>query len=275
MSSGVLRDAWRLAVGTLTVLRVAPPATVDRRRAGLAMVLAPLAVAPLGVAAAAVVLVGTRLGLAPLVIGLLVVGALALGSRALHLDGLADLADGLTASYDRERSLAVMRSGTAGPAGVVTLVVVLGLQAAGVAAIVVSSRGETGSAVPAALLVGVAVAVSRSALAMACVRGVPGARADGLGSAFVGTVAPVAAVAGWLAGGLVLGLLASGWPSDGALWRPWGDARLLGLAAVGAAAAVSGLVLRRATARLGGVTGDVFGACVELALTALLVVLGL
>ena len=39
-----LRDAWLLAAGTLTAVRVPPPSRVDRSVAGLAMVLAPLAV---------------------------------------------------------------------------------------------------------------------------------------------------------------------------------------------------------------------------------------
>ena len=56
-----------------------------------------------------------------LVTGVLAVAVLALGSRALHLDGLSDTVDGLTASYDRERSLAVMRTGTSGPAGTAAL----------------------------------------------------------------------------------------------------------------------------------------------------------
>ena len=48
MSTG--RDAWRLAVGTLTAFRVQPPAVVDRAVAGRAMLLAPLATLPLAAA---------------------------------------------------------------------------------------------------------------------------------------------------------------------------------------------------------------------------------
>ena len=47
-----MRDALRLALGTLTILRVRPPGRVDRRTAGRAMLLAPL----VGLLLAAVVL---------------------------------------------------------------------------------------------------------------------------------------------------------------------------------------------------------------------------
>ena len=112
-----MRDAWRLAAGTLTAIPVGAPRRVDRRTAALAMVLAPLAVLPLAAVVGLVVWAGHRSEVSALGVGVTAVAFLALGSRALHLDGLADTADGLTASYDRERSLAVMRSGAAGPAG--------------------------------------------------------------------------------------------------------------------------------------------------------------
>ena len=112
-----MKNAWRLAVGTLTALPVTPPRRVDRDTAGLAMVLAPLAVVPLGVAVGVVLWAADALDLAPLAAGFGAVGVLALGSRAFHLDGLADTADGLTASYDRVRALEVMRSGAAGRHG--------------------------------------------------------------------------------------------------------------------------------------------------------------
>ena len=201
-------DAWRLAVGTLSAWPVRPPRTVDRDVAGRAMLLAPLAVLPLAVAATLLVLVADAAGLAPLVTGLLVVALLALGTRAFHLDGLADTADGLTSSYERERTLAVMRSGDVGPAGAAALVLVLGLQAAGVAALAASD---------AALLVWTAL------------------------------------------------LVGSGLLVDVPWWRT--------LVAAGVAVVVLALLLLRARRRLGGVTGDVLGAGVELTLAAVLVVL--
>ncbi|SDS04983.1 cobalamin-5'-phosphate synthase [Nocardioides scoriae] len=251
----MLSDAWRLAVGTLTVVRVRPPVTVDRRTAGAAVLLAPLAVLPLGVGVAVVLELGDRLSAPPLVAGLLAVAVLVLGTRALHVDGLSDTADGLTASYDRERSLAVMHSGTSGPAGGVAVLLVLGVQAAAFASLVLPSRGP--------VLAGVLVCLSRCALALACARGVPAARPDGLGTTFAGSVGRPAAVGTWLAA-LVVAALVAGWVGPGPLV-------LRAAAGVLLAAGVVLLVVRRATHRLGGVTGDVLGAAVELCLAALLV----
>jgi adenosylcobinamide-GDP ribazoletransferase len=224
-------DGWRLSVGTLTALPVRGPATVDRATARSAMLLAPIAVLPLAVVVGALLWVGGQAGLPVLAVAVLAVGALALGSRALHWDGLSDVADGLTASYDAERSLAVMKSGTAGPAGVVAVVVVAGLQSAALAAYV----GEWWRA----LLAGGLVCISRCALWVVCARPVPPARRDGLGVAFTGTVPTAVAGLGVLLLAVVPGLI------------------------------VVGLV-RRCVTRFGGVTGDVFGASIELALAALL-----
>ena len=123
-------SAWRLAVGTLTVIPVRPPDVVDRTVAGRAMALAPVAVLPLAVVAAGLGWLAGRTGWPPLLAGLVVVAVLALGTRALHLDGLADTVDGLGSGRDRERSLEIMRRGDVGPMGVIALLLVLGGQAA-------------------------------------------------------------------------------------------------------------------------------------------------
>jgi adenosylcobinamide-GDP ribazoletransferase len=248
-------DAWRLAVGTLTAIPVRPPTTFDRRRASAAMVLAPAAVLPLGVAVTCVALAGHWLQLPVLVVALLAIGAVILGNRAFHLDGLSDTVDGLAASYDRERSLVVMRSGTSGPAGVVAIVLVLGLQVAGLASLL-SLPGWW----QAAILAGVAVCASRVALVVCCARGVPAGRADGLGSAYTQTVPVPVTVLAWILAAVVLALTGA-WA--GLEW--WRGA----LAAVVALVAVLAVVART-TRRLGGVTGDVFGASIEVALAAIL-----
>ncbi|CAB4749002.1 unannotated protein [freshwater metagenome] len=237
-----------------------PPRSVDRRVAGLAMLLAPLAVLPLGVLVALVVLLGREVGLPPLATGLLAVGALALGTRVLHWDGLSDVADGLTASYDRERSLAVMRTGTSGPAGTLAVVLVVGLQAVGFGALSLTVHAADG-----ALLAGAAVVVARCALATACARPVPSARPEGLGATVAGTVPVWAAVVSWGAGVALLAWLLAVAGSD----------PLRAVLAVALTLVVVLALLRRCTARLGGVTGDVLGAAVELSLAALLLVLSL
>ena len=248
-----MRDAWALALGTLTAVPVRAPARTDPATARKAMLLAPLAVVPLAAALVVVGAVGRALGLPALVTALLAVGALAAGTRALHWDGLADVADGLTASYSQERSLAVMKGGTSGPAGVVAIVVVLGVQAAALAPLLRTTEGT--------LLAGLLVCVSRCALALTCARGVPTARPDGLGAACAGTVPVLAAVGTWLAASLLVAV-AAGWAGAGPV---------RGLVACVAAVVVVVLLLHRAVRRFGGVTGDVFGAAIELALATLLV----
>jgi adenosylcobinamide-GDP ribazoletransferase len=195
---------------------------------------------------------GRELELAPLAVAVVAVGALAMGSRALHLDGLSDVADALTVSYDPERSLAVMKGGTSGPAGSAALVLVLGLQVAALASVLSTPRGP--------VVAGVLVCASRAILAVACARGVPAARDDGLAASYAGTVPPVATGATWLAVAAacaaVLGWAGHDW------WH--------GLVVAAAGLVVGAALVHRCVRRFGGVTGDVFGAAIEVTLATLL-----
>jgi adenosylcobinamide-GDP ribazoletransferase len=233
------------------------------------MLLAPVAALPLALLAAAALLAGDLVGLPPVASAALAVGLLALGTRGLHLDGLADTADGLASSYDRERALSVMRSGDVGPAGVATTVLVLLVQVGCLAALASMSEGAGAaqqgwpSAGHLVVVAGVAVLLSRAVLPLACARGVPSARPSGLGATVAGSVArtaaavPLIVVAG-------IGALLLAWAG-----LPWWRAPLAGLAAV----VVTAAVVVRCTRRLGGITGDVLGACVELSFTAALLTL--
>jgi adenosylcobinamide-GDP ribazoletransferase len=251
---GGLRDAVRMALGTLTALPVRPPRRLDGAVPGRAMLLAPAAGLVPGLAALAVVWLAGRAGLAPLLAAALGVGVLALATRGLHLDGLADTADGLAASYDRDRALAVMRRGDVGPAGLATVVLVLLVQVSALAQAVAA----TGSAT--VLLAAVA---ARTAVPLACTRGIPAARPDGLGSHVAGSVTParLAVCAAATAAALAATAAATG--------APW----WLGPAATAAALAAAAVVLWRAVRRIGGMTGDVAGAAVEVATAAALVTL--
>lgn len=216
------------------------------------MVFAPLAAAPL----AGVWLLGhlaTRASSAPaLLVGVLVVAVTVLYTGGLHLDGLADTADGLSASRDRDRALAVMKTGDVGPSGAAALVLTLLVQGSALAALLPTAAGTA--------LAVVALLGSRLTLAWGCWARVPVARPEGLGAAVGGSV-PTAwatlATAAALAVAGVAGRLA------GTSWYAGPLCVVVGL--LGAA-----LVLRTAVRRLGGITGDVLGAGVEVALAAAL-----
>ncbi|MFD2419538.1 adenosylcobinamide-GDP ribazoletransferase [Amycolatopsis pigmentata] len=237
-----------MAIGTLTAVPVKPPRTLDRAVAGGAMVLAPIAAIPLAVAAGAVML----LPVPALVSAGLAIGVVALGSRGLHLDGLADTADGLSASYHRERALEIMRRGDSGPSGVAALALILIVQCGALAGAAGAGHGST-----AAVL---AVFTGRAVLSACCARGVPSARPSGLGATVAGSVPILLAALVFLAA-TTAAAFAPGLP----WWR--------GPLAVAVGYACVGLLLLRCVRRLGGITGDVLGACTETAATATLVML--
>lgn len=248
-----MRDSWRLSAGTFLAVPVRPPGTVDPTVAGRAMVLAPVTALPIGAVWAALGLGAHHGFISPLLAGVLGLIGAALLSRAMHLDGLADLADGLTSGPRRTRALEVMKKGDTGPAGAAALVLVLALQAAALESLLDSAAG--------AVLAVTALVSSRLAPAVACRRGMPAARSGGLGAAVVGTVwrgALLVAVAGvLLGGGVPLALLGT---------SPYAAGLVAGAALLGA-----WIVTRHAVHRLGGITGDVIGATIEISLAAALV----
>jgi adenosylcobinamide-GDP ribazoletransferase len=241
-------DALRLAVGTLSRFPVRPPRRVDRPTAGAAMLLAPLTVVPPVVLLILLHLLVTN-GRLPAYLGAaLTVGAAAWWSRGLHLDGLADTADGLAAASDRERALDVMRRSDVGPTGVATLVLTLLIQVTALGALLPSRSG--------CALAVVALLASRQALSLACRRGVPAARTDGLGATVAGSVSVAAVMTSTVAGAAVGAGLAL---VTHAAWY----AGVLVLVATSLAAWA---VVATAHRRVGGITGDILGAVVEIAL---------
>jgi adenosylcobinamide-GDP ribazoletransferase len=233
-------DGVRLALSWLTVLPVRA-GEVDARSCRQAITLAPFVGVLLG-GVAATALLGLHLVGAPgLLAGLLVVGLLALGTRGMHLDGLADTADGLGCYGPPERALAVMKDGGAGPFAVVTLIVVLGAQATALGALEPTRWGA----------VVLASAAGRAAFSVCCRRGVAAARAEGLGVLVAGSQAPLVPVLWWFALTAAAVFAVPG--------RPW-----LGPLAVVLALAVVLLLVRHVQRRFGGITGDVLGAACEL-----------
>ncbi len=237
-------NAVRLALGLLTVVPVGSLPEVDRSLVRRSMRWVPLVGAVLGGAAALVFVSAGRLGLGPFTAAVLAVASLAAVTGGLHLDGLADTADGLGSRRPADQALAVMRASDIGPMGVTVLVLVLLLQVFALAE--ASWRAVL-----------VAVVVGRLGILGCCSRGVPAARADGLGALVAGTASrPVLIVSTAAVAIAATGLL--GWP---------------GLLAVVLGLAVTFALVRHSTRRLGGITGDVIGAAVELATAVALLVL--
>ena len=234
---------------------------MDARVARVAMSLGWLVVLPVMAAAAAAGSGLTLLGIPAPAAGLVVIGLVQLATRAIHADGLADTADGLGSGRPREQALEIMRRGDIGPMGVVALVLVLGLQATLVGDLLARPWGWVFAAL--------ALAVGRLALASACSTFVPSARPDGLGAAVAGSVP------GWLVTALTMTLFLAGLALTDVFAtqlgadiprHAWAWGLVLGIV-------LSGAVLTAAIRKLGGITGDVLGAVVEL--MALGVLLGL
>jgi adenosylcobinamide-GDP ribazoletransferase len=260
-------DSLRLAVGTLTALPVSPPGSIESPVPGRAMALAPLVGVIPGAAAAIAAWAGLLVGFGPALIAVIVVGTFALITRGLHLDGLADTADGLAASYDRDKALTVMRRGDTGPTGLAAVVLVLLLQCAALAQVLSTAgipfdRDAGTSARAVALVLAVAIA-GRVAIPAVCLRGVPPARPEGLGATVAGSVGPGAAAATVIATAGACSVL--GMISRFDWWA--------GVFAVAVVLAGTGLLVRRAVRRFGGITGDVIGAAVELGTAAALLAL--
>jgi cobalamin 5'-phosphate synthase/cobalamin synthase len=165
---------------------------------------------------------------------------------AIHLDGLADTADGFGGGQSREDVLRIMRDPVIGTYGGTALVIVIGVKIAALTALL-----DRDAALPFLIA---APAMSRWTISVLAAW-LPYARADGgLGHAVAhdrDTIGVIVATA-------ITGLIAFAALRAGALMA-WA-----------AAALTAAWVARAARRRIGGVTGDVFGAGIELTETAVL-----
>jgi adenosylcobinamide-GDP ribazoletransferase len=167
---------------------------------------------------------------------------------ALHLDGLADSADAWAGGYgDAARSLAIMKDPAAGPAAVVVLVLVLLLKLAALSVLIAQS--------PALIMLAPLLARAAVPALFLTTRYV---LANGLGTAMAKHLPRRAALL-VVSAAAVLVLLAG-----------WNGAR-----ALLAAALAFGLVRTLAQRRIGGFTGDVAGALIEIVETAVLLALAM
>lgn len=169
-------------------------------------------------------------------------------TRALHLDGLSDWADGFWGGFDKARVLAIMKDSNLGTFGTVALVwVLLGKW------IAMARLAEHGGW---AWVIG-AFTISRTMQVVLAAAHPYARKEEGTGSPFV-THATTSNAIWALAWALILLAVVSGWSLSWplVLAGAWGVTRLFGL---------------WCDRRVGGVTGDLLGACSEM--TELLVLL--
>jgi len=169
--------------------------------------------------------------------GVVLVAVLALLTRGLHLDGLMDTFDALAGGHDRERRLELLRDPHVGAFGVVAVVLLLLAKISALAALPGESRLWTIVLVP---------CLSRWAILVVMDR-FPYARHEGLGTPF-------------LRGGTRRSVLAGSAVALAATAILTGPIGLLLALTAGLVAWAVGAWAKR---RIGGVTGDIYGAACE------------
>ncbi|SFS64252.1 adenosylcobinamide-GDP ribazoletransferase [Marininema halotolerans] len=172
----------------------------------------------------------------PAVTGMLVVTGWVFLTGGLHLDGLMDTADGLGSHRDREEMLAIMKDSRTGAMGVLAAIVVLGLK------VVCLASFATGEWVP--LIV--APIIGRMAL-LAGIKCFPYLREKGLGSQLGAGIPQWAWMISLVFGAVVVSAIAGG----------RGMILLLG------AGCFFFFLAYGMVKRLGGLTGDSYGALAE------------
>ncbi|MHA7833561.1 MAG: adenosylcobinamide-GDP ribazoletransferase [Algiphilus sp.] len=250
-----LRRHWRaflIALQFLSIVPVALRPAPEARDNGLSLLYYPLVGLLLGLLLVAVA--GATQGLFPVpVVAALLIAIWALLTGALHLDGLADSADGWLGGHgDRARTLRIMQDPYSGAAGVVALIVVLLLKWTALSALLLTTWWWLLMLVPmlgraaAILLLAHTPYARRGGIASAMLPQMPRKAVDGVALAAVAAALLLTVRAAGLAQVLLLLLLpaAAVWG-----WRRW------------------------VQKRLGGITGDTAGAAIEgyeaLALVAL------
>jgi adenosylcobinamide-GDP ribazoletransferase len=185
--------------------------------------------------------------LPPGVIAVLLTLVVAVLTRGLHLDGLADLADGAGGGYTPQRRLEIMKDSRIGTFGAVALMLILTLKIAALYSLVQTAQWQALLLTP---------MLSRLAMVLGAYRSIYPRPEGGLGKSFCEQLS-FRHVAGALL--LTLAGIAASAPLLG------GILLLSGLVCVG--------LLRFCSQRwLGGITGDVLGALNEISEAVLLAV---
>jgi adenosylcobinamide-GDP ribazoletransferase len=252
--------AWRAALSLFTIVPVGGPAEIDRNAAGRIIVWFPAVGALIGAVAGGGLLAveaGGHGTARRLLAATIAAALLAVLTGGLHLDGLADTVDGLASRQPTDQALGIMRRSDIGPMGVCAVIFILLMQ--------VFSLATLPAGWLSALALVAAAMTGRVAVVLAT--GLPSARPEGFGALIAGaTTRRVRLTVGvlLLAVAAGVGTAAGGW-----------SLAARGLAGVVVGLAVAAVLQRVTSRRLGGTTGDVFGALVEVCATTVLVVFAL
>ncbi|MBN2312182.1 MAG: adenosylcobinamide-GDP ribazoletransferase [Candidatus Hydrogenedentes bacterium] len=227
------------AVQFMTILPV--PIRVAGRDLERAPLWFPAVGALVGLIVASADWCGAALGLPPAILNVGTIALLAALTGGLHLDGLADTADGFLSARPKDRALEIMRDSRIGTMGVLALILVLALKGTALATLHEPIRWR-------ALVL--APLLGRSML-LAAMSLLPYARAGGgLASVFLARRSRL------------LPLWALAWPAACAM-------ALLGLREglplLAAGVVGTALLAAYSMRRIGGFTGDTLGATSELA----------
>jgi adenosylcobinamide-GDP ribazoletransferase len=247
--AGTPRTAsWRVALSLFTTIPAGGSADLGPGDAARAVRWMPAVGLLLGLAGAGVVLgvdAGGSSGPRRLLGAVLAVALLALLTGGLHLDGLADTADGLGSRRPAQQALDIMRRSDVGPMGVAALVLMLLIQVAALAAVPRASLAA-GALVLAVVTGRVSVVVATAS---------PAARPGGFGALVAGQTTPRDRAVSVTLPGCAVAI--SGAAIGGAALA------VPGLIAMFAGLLAGELLRLAARRRLGGMTGDVFGAIAE------------
>jgi adenosylcobinamide-GDP ribazoletransferase len=226
------------ALRTLTIL---PVPGRDAERFSDSLYWFPLAGLVIGTLEALLARVGVLAGWYEMAALLALGGGIVL-TRGLHADGLADLADGFFGGRNREAALRIMKDPNVGSFGSLALIFVMLFKF--VCLLELTRYGAFGTLTAGVLLARMSQVLLASSL--------PYARAEG------GTATAFVEGAGWphLFVALITAFVLLLYP----VGFDWGRALFLMTSALASTLAL-GLLSRR---KIGGVTGDVLGACSEL-----------
>jgi len=249
--SGFLAEL-RLALSFLTILPVIDQRPASEEAVAASFVWFPVVGCFIGVALAAEDWL-LSYAFAQVIRSVLIVISLTIVTGAVHLDGLADTADALGAGRDRERALDIMHDSRVGTFGASAIFFDLTLK-------ILALSTLAGTRRYAALII--APTLARLAMVMVGV-GIPYLRESGAGTAFLNSQSP-----GWRRRVAVIFLIID----CAILLSPF---RTVGALAVSIALLIAFLMHLFYRRWLGGVTGDLIGACGEVIEIAVLLTMSL